>query len=445
MSSLVVSVTRISKIRSHSNADKLEIAEVLGWQVVVGKGQFHEGDRVVFFPPDCVLPQHQSDRFNVTKYLASGRVKCAKLRGEPSYGLVVKPDDETWEDGKNVADHYGATKYIPPVRTVAEDAEEDHPLFYKYTHIENMRNFPAVLSAGEEIVAVEKCDGTSCRVGLVENVFMAGSHDLRRKPVKTVEDKLKELLVLSTIWRRETLVDSSGGFKHPAYQKIIGLGKDIVPTLLQHLQESPDWWFNALHAILKDGPEITEEVAGRLDELAKLWVAWGKQHGYDRPVAERVSLYWLPLDEKHYPHAANVRKLLTEMAGQNGQNPVILYGEVFGPKVQDFNYGRKTRDFCAFDFSSNGRYFNHDEFTELCGDYGVPTMPVVYRGPFDLEVIRKLADEKSVLGGDRYREGVVVRPVKERKQEFGGTTQRMILKYKGDRFLTGDHTDYKDS
>jgi len=99
MSSLIVPVTTITKIRPHSNAERLEIAEVLGWQVVIGKGTFSEGDRVVFIPPDSVLPKHQSDRFNVTKYLSNGRVKCAKLRGEPSYGLVVRPDNAAWQEG----------------------------------------------------------------------------------------------------------------------------------------------------------------------------------------------------------------------------------------------------------------------------------------------------------------------------------------------------------
>src|SRR6188508_2986474 len=111
MSSVVVQVTSISKVRSHPNADALDIAEVLGWQVVVGKGKHAEGAKVVYFPPDTLLPLDVSERFGVTKYLSRGRIRAARLRGEPSFGLVVQPDDPHWEIGENVADYYGATKY----------------------------------------------------------------------------------------------------------------------------------------------------------------------------------------------------------------------------------------------------------------------------------------------------------------------------------------------
>lgn len=100
MSSVIVQVTLISKLRSHPNADALDVAEVLGWQVVIAKGQYNEGDKIVYFPPDTVLPLACSDRFGVTKYLSKGRIRVAKLRGEPSFGLVVQPDEPAWELGR---------------------------------------------------------------------------------------------------------------------------------------------------------------------------------------------------------------------------------------------------------------------------------------------------------------------------------------------------------
>ena len=56
MSGLIVPVTRIKNLRKHPNADTLEIAEVLGWQVVVKIGQYQEGQKVIYFPPEAVLP-----------------------------------------------------------------------------------------------------------------------------------------------------------------------------------------------------------------------------------------------------------------------------------------------------------------------------------------------------------------------------------------------------
>jgi RNA ligase (TIGR02306 family) len=158
----------------------LEIAVVGGWQCVVRKGEFRAGEKIVYFPPDTVLPQAVSDRFGVTQYLSRGRIRSVRLRGEPSFGLVVKPDED-WPDGTDVAAHYGATKYEPPVRTEAGDSERSHPLFVTYTEIENLRSYPDVLHVGEAVVVVEKVHGTNARAGVIEGQRMAGSKGLRRR------------------------------------------------------------------------------------------------------------------------------------------------------------------------------------------------------------------------------------------------------------------------
>lgn len=181
MGSLIVPVTTIEKILPHPNADALELAHVLGWQLVVRKGEYKTGERIVYFPVDCVMPLTLSERFGVTKYLSKGRIRCAKLRGEPSFGLAVKLENGQWEVGENVANYYGVSKWKPPLRPSAGDAVEDHPLFWSYTEIENMRNFPDIFASGEEVVVLEKIHGTQCRLGMIEGELMAGSKGLRRK------------------------------------------------------------------------------------------------------------------------------------------------------------------------------------------------------------------------------------------------------------------------
>lgn len=345
MSSLLVTVTTISKVREHPNADKLDVAEVKGWQVVTRKGEFTEGDRVVYFPPDTVLPQEVSDEFGVTQYLSKGRIRCAKLRGEPSFGVVVKAP-EGFELDQDVADKYGATKYVQPLRPTSGDQAPDHGLFVKYTEIENMRNFPAILEEGEEVVVTEKIHGTNCRVGtiLVEGapieedkaVVMAGTHQTRRQCPETEEERARHI-------------------------------------------------------------------------------------------------YWYPttLD--------SVKSLLAELSKKFKQ--VILFGEVYG-KVQSLKYGVKGLAFRAFDLMLDGSYVSYNEFAVLMTHYRVPRVPVSYRGPFSLAKIKELSDGKSLMpGADHIREGVVVKPVKERTDPRTG---RVILKYLGDSYLLGKHTDYED-
>lgn len=158
MSSLVVLVRRIDEIKPHPNADSLDLAIVGGWQTVVRKDTFKAGELVVFVPPDTVLPQELSDALGVTKYLHKQRLTVAKLRGENSFGLVFPPHPDAYE-GQDVAEQYGITKYVPPVKMGAGDAVAEAPVFFKYTDIENMRNYTGVFRDGEPVIYTEKIHG----------------------------------------------------------------------------------------------------------------------------------------------------------------------------------------------------------------------------------------------------------------------------------------------
>lgn len=189
MSKLVVRVSQIESIRPHPNADLLELATIRGWQTVVPKGVYQPGDKVVFFPPDTILPREVSDRLGVTKYLADGRVRRIRLRGEISFGLPVVPDDPSWPVGHDVAEHYGATKYEPPTLDHAhEGIEPDHPFFIKYPDVEDMRNFPHIIQPGELVWYAEKIHGVNCRIGVVEGQWLAGSRENQR--VRPPEDQM---------------------------------------------------------------------------------------------------------------------------------------------------------------------------------------------------------------------------------------------------------------
>ncbi len=85
---------------------------------------------------------------------------------------------------------------------------------------------------------------------------------------------------LADEWRRET-GHYSLTFKramHPAYQQIIGMGKDALPLILRDLQERPTGhWFWALRAISGEDPARLEE---DIDSAIHAWVRWGREHRY---------------------------------------------------------------------------------------------------------------------------------------------------------------------
>jgi RNA ligase (TIGR02306 family) len=129
MSSLIVEVCEIEKIIPHHNAERLELAHIKGWQCVVPRARYKAGDLVTYVPVDSVLPDLLADRLGVTKYLSKGRVRCARLRGEPSFGLIIDREDTSWVVGTDVSQHYGIQKYVPPIKLSAGDSDVAHPLF----------------------------------------------------------------------------------------------------------------------------------------------------------------------------------------------------------------------------------------------------------------------------------------------------------------------------
>jgi len=95
----------------------------------------------------------------------------------------------------------------------------------------------------------------------------------------------------------------------------------------------------------------------------------------------------------------------------------------------------------VFDIFTDGNFIDHDEMVYLCQTYGVQMVPVLYRGPFSLEAIKNVSDGPTTIGDGNIREGVVVRPVKERRHPRVG---RLVMKYVGATYLLSKHPDSKD-
>ena len=81
----LASIQRIVRIYPALNSENLELAQVLGWQVVIGKNSFKEGELVVFCEVDSVLPPRDVFKFLESKHY---RIKTIKLRGNLSQGIV---------------------------------------------------------------------------------------------------------------------------------------------------------------------------------------------------------------------------------------------------------------------------------------------------------------------------------------------------------------------
>jgi RNA ligase (TIGR02306 family) len=173
------------------------------------------------------------------------------------------------------------------------------------------------------------------------------------------------------------------------------------------------------------GEEViaTEKIHGEnfraMHDGTRLWV--GSRTRIKRASTE--SKWW------QAARSAGLEERLAQFPG------IVVYGESHG-YTGGFPYGSdkratQLRIFDAMD-SKTRTYFDVDAFFDLAGKIGVPTVPVLYRGPFTLEALTNLAEGQSTLDKTHVREGFVVRPVHERHDDRVG---RVILKMHGEGFL----------
>jgi len=340
VSDINVSVEQVAEVLVHPNADKLEIVKILGTQTIAPKGEYKVGDRVIFFPPDILIPPEVSQELGVQKYLKGCmlkgqklpcRVAACRLRGVPSYGFIIRANCDL-PIGSDVSTHYQAEKYEPPNmdrRRFQGDCAADHPAFHRYTDIQNYYRYPTAIPDGMLVRMTEKIHGTNSRVGYIGGSVMAGSHKTNRKEF-----------------------DAAGN----------------------------------------------------------------------------RSLYWRPWTPA-------TQKLLIAL----GDHDVVVFGELYGPGIQDMDYGIVPGEvgYQVFDITIDGQYMNWDVLQAVCVVCGIATVPLLYSGPFSKTILDACTDGPTTLGSVRSkfkgREGVVVTPLQETHSDILGG--RLILKNKSVDYL----------
>lgn len=152
---------------------------------------------------------------------------------------------------------------------------------------------------------------------------------------------------------------------------------------------------------------------------------------------DELNLYW------RAAITYRLREKLADYAKKEHATTVSLFGEVYGAGVQDLDYRKiascnETLGFVAFDMAvivDTGKcWLNTGEFAATMTEYGIPRVPVLYEGPFDLEKLIAVSSGPTVLGdGAHIREGIVIRPKVEGYSEVLGG--RKIAKLVSDDYL----------
>lgn len=123
------------------------------------------------------------------------------------------------------------------------------------------------------------------------------------------------------------------------------------------------------------------------------------------------SVFWKCYD------AEGVMNMMQDIALVSSNN-VIVFGELYGAEVQDMWYGHPVNktSFAVFDITVGGKYLNHSAVMEACEQHEVKTVPVLYKGPFSMNMVEEYTNgqttlcEPKIAGKFGGREGIVIRP-----------------------------------
>lgn len=170
----MATVKVIDEIVQIPDADAIEAAKIGGWTVVVKKGEYKAGDKVIYCEIDSWIP------YELAPFLSKGkeprvyngvkgeRLKTAKLRGQLSQGLVLPMCVEA-EVGSDVSELLNIQKWEAPLPVeLAGQVNGPFPSFLVKTDQERIQNLTVELEQWKkecfEWEVTEKLDGSSISI-----------------------------------------------------------------------------------------------------------------------------------------------------------------------------------------------------------------------------------------------------------------------------------------
>ena len=179
----LASIKQISDLQPIKDRDKIELATIDGWQVIVKKDEFHVGDLCVYIEIDSILPEKPEFEFLRSKNF---RIRTMKMAGVISQGicfpLSILPK-KNWKLDDDVTSVIGVTKYeqttddpIKPNKSFLmrykwfrklkslfskKSGSKEFPNFIKKTDEVRIQNVPELLHEKKTWIITEKIDGQS--------------------------------------------------------------------------------------------------------------------------------------------------------------------------------------------------------------------------------------------------------------------------------------------
>jgi hypothetical protein len=391
-------IVEIDGIRPIEGADRVEVAIVGGWRIMVRKGQFQPGDLAVYFEIDAQVPEKEPFQFLESKHY---KIKTQKyFKGTViSQGLLMAAEDFGWKtelDGQGKPAAIGGYKkgdFLTEVLGVTYAEPED-----------NVRK----ASSKDKYQRMEERHRKLFQNPLVKRIY--------RHP-----------------WGRALLFLIFGSRKNEKSE----WPSWVVKTDEERIQNLP--W------ILEDRSEwiATEKIDGTSTTFT---MKRGKRGKFEFFICSRNVCFDTPAKMKAGAYDAsnvyqemavkyNIETILKELLAKVFPDAewVTLQGETYGAGIQKREYGKEGHDFMGFNLiiSNKGR-LNSVKAAELMKNYDVPWVPIIdahFVLPNTVEELLTIATGTSVVDGG-MREGLVFRS-QDGARSFKAVSNEYLIKYHG--------------
>ena len=109
-----------------------------------------------------------------------------------------------------------------------------------------------------------------------------------------------------------------------------------------------------------------------------------------------------------------------------GESDAILFGEGYGPKIQNGGAYRNDVSFILFDVQIGNTWLKRESVEDIAKTFGIDVVPIIFTGNLQQAVDYVKTSPKSTIGTANM-EGLVGRPVVEMRDRMG---KRVIVKIK---------------
>lgn len=397
-------VTIVDAVTPIEGYDRVELAHVGGWTIVVGKNEFHAGDPAIYFEIDSKLPEVEP--FINMEFLAKKKykIKTQKMCKSISQGLLMSAANFGWT--------IESTQFAGGLVYIKDNNGTPH--------------FPG----DDESRFLTKQLGVTYYVA-EDNTRKANSVDKYKKMAQRNGKLFSHRpfrWLMKRAWGRKLLFAFFGRKR----DKKSGWPSHICSkTDVERIQ-------NMIWVLNDKTPYVaTEKVDGSSFTVTAERTKFGK---IKYKVCSRNVVFEDENQKCFYDsniyfemyHKYNLKEKITKILNDLNLQNVAIQAEIYGTGIQKRDYSLNNEHRIAiFHIVSNNIKYPMDKVVEICAKYDLPHVPIInynYILPDNLDELQEFTEKYSSILDNKEKEGIVFYDATGQKY-FKFVSPNFLMKY----------------